>query len=166
MTELSVKNGIDLVQISHLKARLQRHPQDLLLRLFTERERQELGLEPANPGRSSTPDKRQAGFSFPSFPLDERQLAHIAARYAAKEAFVKALGVGLWGARGLSLHTVEVLRQSSGEPLYHWETAALEPYLQSPTGQRQILSAALSLSHEGDYAVASCVLLLAETKSQ
>ena len=157
MSKFSVKTGIDLVQISHLKSRLQRHPQALLARLFTERERSEMGLTLPVPSLGRLQD---------AFLQDVRQIARIAARYAAKEAFAKALGCGLWGERGLSLHAVEIYRQDGGQPAYRWEEAGLVPYLQGPSGCRRILASSLSLSHDGDYAVASCVLILADAEDE
>ena len=75
--------------------------------------------------------------------------ASLAARFAAKEAFGKALGTGL---RGLSLIDIETRRNSLGQPeLYLIGRArkALEA-----RGAR----AHLSLSHERDYSLAFVVL--------
>jgi holo-[acyl-carrier protein] synthase len=69
--------GIDLIEISRIERALKRRPA-LAGRMFTERE-----LEAAN-GRA-------------------RPGRHLAARFAAKEAALKALGLG-----GLRLHEVEV----------------------------------------------------------
>ncbi|MDR0785791.1 MAG: holo-ACP synthase [Treponema sp.] len=70
----------------------------------------------------------------------------LAARFAAKEAFGKALGTGL---AGLSLKDVYVKNNENGKPeliLRGAAKAALET-----SGAKQ---AHLSLSHEKDYAVA------------
>ncbi|MHB9130099.1 MAG: holo-ACP synthase [Armatimonadota bacterium] len=69
-----------------------------------------------------------------------RPSQHYAARFCAKEAFAKALGVSLcW-------HDVEVLREEGGPPtlVTHGEAARL----------RAGRTVRLSLSHAGDYAVA------------
>lgn len=74
--------GIDVLEIERLEGALQRHPR-LAQRLFSERELA-YANERARPGR------------------------HLAARFAAKEAVVKALGL-----RGFGLREIEVL---AGEP--------------------------------------------------
>lgn len=63
----------------------------------------------------------------------------IAGNIAAKEALRKALGAGLGR---LPWRAVEVLRDSSGAPYYS-----------SPP-----IQATLSITHDGDYAVAVCLL--------
>jgi holo-[acyl-carrier protein] synthase len=75
--------GIDLLEIGRLERALQRHPR-LAERVFSEAER-DYAASRARPGR------------------------HLAARFAAKEAVLKALGV----AGGFGLREVEVL---AGEP--------------------------------------------------
>ena len=75
--------------------------------------------------------------------------ASLAARFAAKEAFGKALGTGL---RGLSLKDIETRRNSNGKPdLYLTGNAR---------GAVEALGAKvhLSLSHERDYSLAFVVL--------
>lgn len=75
--------GIDLLEIDRLERALARHPR-LAERLFTEGER-EYAAARARPAR------------------------HLAARFAAKEAVIKALGLG----GGFGLSEIEVL---AGEP--------------------------------------------------
>jgi len=75
--------------------------------------------------------------------------ASLAARFAAKEAFGKALGTGL---RGLSLRDIETRRGPGGKPdLFLTGTARLAL---EARGAR----AHLSLSHEAAYALAFVVL--------
>jgi holo-[acyl-carrier protein] synthase len=74
--------GIDLLEIERLERALRRHPR-LAERVFTAAER-EYAAARARPGR------------------------HLAARFAAKEAVVKALGL-----RGFGLREIEVV---AGEP--------------------------------------------------
>ena len=76
---------------------------------------------------------------------------HLAARFAAKEAFVKALGTGL--REGLSWQQIIVVRDSLGCPSLQLSGRAAE-MLQ----QRGVESTHLSYSHDGDYAVATVVL--------
>jgi holo-[acyl-carrier protein] synthase len=79
--------GIDVVDLERFRTVLARTPR-LTERLFTEGERRDAGAH-ADPVRS------------------------FAARFAAKEATLKALGVGL-GAAGL--REIEVVRRRSGAP--------------------------------------------------
>ncbi len=76
---------------------------------------------------------------------------HAAARFAAKEAFSKALGTGLCG---FSLKEVYVSNDKNGKPLLNVEGAALE-LLKKKCGECSIH---LSLSHEKEYAVAFVVI--------
>ncbi len=75
---------------------------------------------------------------------------HFAARFAAKEAYGKALGVGL-GASG-DLLEVEVTHDEKGAPGLRLHGRARE-LLESRGGKP-----ALSLSHDGAYAMASVIL--------
>jgi holo-[acyl-carrier protein] synthase len=75
--------GIDLIEIERIERALERHPR-LAERIFTERERAYAAAK-ARPGR------------------------HLAARFAAKEAVVKALGLEA----GFALRDIEVV---AGEP--------------------------------------------------
>jgi len=75
--------------------------------------------------------------------------ASLAARFAAKEAFGKALGTGL---KGLPLKTIEVRRAETGRPDLHLTDEA-----QAALAARSA-KVHLSLSHEAHYAVAFVVL--------
>lgn len=74
-----------------------------------------------------------------------------AAMFAAKEAALKAMGCGLSG--GVALAEIVVVHDALGCPGYRLTGAALEK-LRQLGGAR----AFLSLTHEGDSAVAVCVL--------
>ncbi len=76
---------------------------------------------------------------------------HFAARFAAKEAFLKALGTGLRD--GLAWQQVCVVLDSLGCPSLELSGRAAE--LMVERGARK---AHLSYSHDGDYAVATVVL--------
>lgn len=76
---------------------------------------------------------------------------HYAARFAAKEAALKALGAG-W-AKGVSWKDVEVVRRAEGPPALRLSGAAGE--LAKALGVRR---AHLSLSHTRDLALANVVL--------
>ena len=70
-----------------------------------------------------------------------------AARFAAKEAVMKALGTG-WQ-RGVGFDQIEIVSDSWGKPAVHLTGKALEL-----AEEQGIHSLFLSLSHSGDYAVA------------
>ncbi len=76
---------------------------------------------------------------------------HLAARFAAKEAFLKALGTGL--REGLSWQQIEVIRDELGCPTLQLEGRAAE--LLAARGAK---TTHLSYSHDGDYAVATVIL--------
>jgi holo-[acyl-carrier protein] synthase len=74
----------------------------------------------------------------------------LAARFAAKEAFGKALGTGL---RGITLKNIQVLNNHNGKPCIHAYGNALEAL--EASGGRTIH---LSLTHERDNALAMVVI--------
>ncbi len=76
---------------------------------------------------------------------------HLAARFAAKEAFLKALGTGLRD--GLSWQQICVTRDHLGCPSLELTGRAAE--LMRSRGARKTH---LSYSHDGDYAVATVIL--------
>lgn len=109
--------GIDLLEIDRMERALQRYPR-LAERVFTEAER-EYAAARARPGR------------------------HLAARFAAKEAVVKALGLS----GGFGLREVEVV---AGEP----PTVRLSGQAaDAASGQ----SVEISLTHSRDFAAAVAV---------
>ncbi|HEX9638507.1 MAG TPA: holo-ACP synthase [Acidobacteriota bacterium] len=80
---------------------------------------------------------------------------HFAARFAAKEAGFKALGTG-WG-DGVGWRDVEVINQSSGRP-----TLALHGRAAEVAAGRGWTVAEVSLTHAGNYAGATVLLMRAE----
>lgn len=87
-----------------------------------------------------------------NYALKKRDPApHLAARFAAKEAFVKALGCGLRD--GLSWQQIEVVRDELGCP-----SLALSGRAREKMAERGAVKTHLSYSHDGDYAVATVVL--------
>ena len=73
----------------------------------------------------------------------------LAANFAAKEAFSKALGTGV---RGFELTDVEILRDSLGAPYFEFSGKAKEIV------EDKKLDCKVSLSHEKDKAVAFVVI--------
>jgi holo-[acyl-carrier protein] synthase len=78
--------------------------------------------------------------------------ARLAARFAAKEAVAKALGVGIFWHGGVYWRDVEVVRDHRGKPGVRLRGRALER-----AQQEGLTHWALSLSHSRDYAVAMVV---------
>ncbi|MBQ6781765.1 MAG: holo-ACP synthase [Treponema sp.] len=76
---------------------------------------------------------------------------HYAARFAAKEAFAKALGTGFVG---LSLKDFWVTKDENGKPFFSFGAATKE-MLFSRAGECTVH---LSLSHEKEYATAFVVI--------
>lgn len=118
--------GTDLARISRFEGVLAARKTALLERLFTDGERD-----------YCLPKKTAA--------------AHLAARFAAKEAFLKALGLGLRD--GISWQDMEVRRNALGRPSLHLTGRAAEI-----CAARGISANHLSYSHDGDYAVATVLL--------
>jgi holo-[acyl-carrier protein] synthase len=77
--------------------------------------------------------------------------ASYSARFAAKEAFLKALGTGLRD--GISWHDVEVAHDRLGKPELILSGRAMELFM-----QQGLSTAFLSLSHDGGTAVAIVIL--------
>ncbi len=86
----------------------------------------------------------------------QHRAAALAARFAAKEAVAKALGVGMriLSAQGIGWHDVEIISSASGRPTLHLAGRALEL-----SHQLQVAHWALSLSHEKEYVVAFVIAL-------
>ncbi len=117
--------GTDLVAIPRVEQVLSRHGERFLDRVFTAAEQADC-LPRARPAR------------------------HLAARLAAKEAAMKALGTG-WGL-GVRWRDVEVRSAGSTPPSIRLAGAAKER-----AEAQGIRRAVVSLSHDGEYAVAVVV---------
>ncbi|MFQ5802466.1 MAG: holo-ACP synthase [Candidatus Methylomirabilales bacterium] len=117
--------GTDLVSIPRMQAALARYRDRLCRRLYTPEEMAE-----------------GAGRPFPE--------VHLASRFAAKEAVLKALGTG-WG-EGIAWREVEVVGVRGRPP-----QVRLTGRAQLVAEERGIHHFHLSLSHEGDYALAFVV---------
>ncbi len=76
---------------------------------------------------------------------------HFAVRFAAKEAFLKGIGLGMSG--GISFRDVEVIKGDEGNPRLGFHGKAVE--LMNKAG---IKRSHLSLSHTGNHAIAFVVL--------
>lgn len=128
---MAVKCGVDLIEVERVEKALAKEGEAFRARVFT-------------PDEVDYCEARGAG-RFQSY----------AARFAAKEAALKALGTGLRG--GLCLNEIEVRVDELGQPelSFHGRTAELIQL-------RRLTSWSLSLSHCAHYAVAVVVLELPE----
>ncbi len=113
--------GIDVIVISRVQKVLQKHPERFLKRVFTPEE----------------------------VAFCRSRVPELAARFAAKEAVMKALGTG---ARGLAWREIEVLPNRRGKPLVYLH--GLAKARGEKIGMRGI---DISLTHEGDLAIAAVV---------
>jgi holo-[acyl-carrier protein] synthase len=76
---------------------------------------------------------------------------HFAVRFAAKEAFLKALGTGLIG--DLDFRQIEIINNVDGKPIFHLYSTALEKANEIGATKYH-----LSLSHEKKHAIAFVIL--------
>lgn len=118
--------GTDIVAIERFQRFVDENNTALLQRIFTEQER-----------------------AFCS--ARKNSAASYSARFAAKEAFLKALGTGLRD--GISWHDMEVANDRLGKPELILSGKAMELFLTQSLG-----SAFLSLAHDGGSAIAVVVL--------
>ncbi len=127
---MRIRHGIDSIRISRIEASLERSGQAFMDRIWT----------PAEQAYCLAKNGQGA-------------LESLAARFAAKEAVAKALGLGLLRS-GIGMRSIEVLLDEWGSPAILLTDGALRRY-------RELggLDLAISLTHDGDLAQASCVLL-------
>ncbi len=118
--------GVDLVKISRIEKAGENHP-GFLERVFTQKEQEYCSRQ--------------------KFPAQ-----HYAARFASKEAVLKAFGTGL--SAGMKWTDIEVLHGEGGGPIVNISGAAKD--LADLKGVTQIM---LSYSHDEGYAVAHAVLI-------
>ncbi|WP_428389704.1 holo-ACP synthase [Mucisphaera sp.] len=121
----AVAHGIDLVEVERIRGLLKTHPERFVTRCFTESE---------------------AGYAAGS----KRYAEHLAARFAAKEAVLKALGTGLTD--GIAWTDVEVTRSAAGRPGIVLSGRAAEV-----AGDLGIVEWLVSLTHTGSLAMASVI---------
>ena len=119
--------GIDLVPISRMRGIVERWQDRFLSRVFTPDE-----IAYCRSRRDPAP--------------------HFAARFAAKEAGLKALGTGL--RLGVSWLELEVRRERGGPPVLVLRGRTRE--LARARGADRML---LALTHDGDYAIAQAMLV-------
>ncbi len=113
--------GIDIIEIARIRRAVERYPDRFLTRIYTSRE----------------------------IAYCRGRVPELAARFAAKEAVMKALGTGI---RGISWRDIEVLPNPRGKPLIGLHGTAARRA--DEIGLHQI---DVSLSHSRAYAIASVV---------
>jgi holo-[acyl-carrier protein] synthase len=118
--------GTDIVEVSRIEDSLARFGEHFAQRILTEREWQ-------------------------AFELSQTQARFLAKRFAAKEAFAKALGTGLRAPA--TFQNIGVAHDDLGKPVLD-----LAPELQALLDQRGIRFQHLSISDEKALAVAFVVL--------
>lgn len=117
--------GVDLVDVERIAQAVARHGDRFLQRVFT-------------PGEIAYCDSSAA-----------HRASRLAARFAAKEAALKALGIGL---REVKWTDMEVTRDEQGKP-----SLRLSGRLAEIAAHRGVTRLHLSLSHTKQYAIAQVV---------
>ena len=121
-----VGTGIDIAEVPRIAQSIERFGERFLGRVFTEGE---IGYCNRKANRAQ----------------------HFAARFAAKEAGMKAIGTG-WS-RGVRWRDIEVCRMPGGRPTLAFHNKAAE--FAARLGTKQV---ALSLTHTEQYAIAQVIL--------
>ncbi len=119
--------GIDLVRIERIKRTVEKWGDSFLNRVFT---------------------KKEQNYSF-SHVLP---YPHLAGRFGAKEAFLKAIGTG-WG-KGIRWTDIEVTRNQNGSP-----EIRVYGVLKKTLSKKGVKDILVSISHERDYAIAQVILV-------
>lgn len=109
--------GIDIVELARIERIVNRQP-NFVKRILTEKERAKFATLKG-----------------------KRQIEYLAGRFAAKEAFVKAVGTGI--SKEWSFIDIEILNNERGEPIVH-----------SSLADRVFVS----ISHSDHYAVAQIII--------
>ncbi len=124
---MQIRQGIDITSVKRLQAAMERHGKRFENRVFSKVERDYCAKK-------------------------KMKYEHFAARFAAKEAFIKALEVKR--TKGYELCDIEVRRQASGKPYIHLSPQSRKRFQLSSKSQIEI-----SLAHERDFAIATVVIL-------
>ena len=123
----TIRHGIDLVEIDRIQSMLEKHGQRFLDRCFTPAEQ-----------------------AYADAATGRRRIERFAARFAAKEAALKALGTGWAG--GIAWTDVEVVTEDSGRPRLKLHGRCVE--ISADLG---LTEWEVSLSHAGGFAMASVI---------
>jgi holo-[acyl-carrier protein] synthase len=126
---IHIHQGVDIVDITHFRDVAMRNT-DFLADIFTKGERE--------------------------YCLSQKSSdLHFAGRFAAKEACLKALGLGLSSAGlGHSLKEIEIIHRPSGRP-----ELSLSGWAATVSKRKKICQHTVSISHTDSTAVASVVMV-------
>lgn len=117
--------GTDIIKVDRISRSVTRYGEKFLKRVYTDRE-------------------------IAYCAARKRETEHLAGRFAAKEAALKALGTGVSG--GATLRGVEVTNDDSGKPEITLHGGTLEA-----ARERGIRIVHISISHAGEFATAYAV---------
>ena len=122
---MQIKTGIDIVEVSRIKKAIESSNNKFLKRIFTEKEIEYCISKKIN------------------------KYEHFAARFAAKEACLKAISELLASKYNISWKEIEILNSEEGRPILklHKEIGKIE-------------NIDVSISHVKEYAVASVSLII------
>ncbi|GBE05922.1 holo-[acyl-carrier-protein] synthase [bacterium BMS3Abin10] len=125
---LQIHQGVDIVEVTRFKKVFQKN-KDLASDVFTEKER--------------------------AYCLSRKDpYIHFAGRFAAKEACLKALGMGLSTGIDHTLREIEVLASASGKPVL-----SVKGWAARTSKRQKINQLTVSISHSANYAVATVILV-------
>jgi len=122
--------GIDLTEVARVSGILDRWGERFLMRVF-------------EPGELNRRRRHPRAFA-----------EHVAGRFAAKEAAMKALGIG-W--RGLTFREITIRRDPRGKPIVSFQGRAL-----ARAERLRVVSAEVSITHTSETAAAVVALLVEE----
>ena len=125
---MQIYQGVDIVEITKFTKVFQRNSQ-LISDIFSHREKE---------------------YCLPM----KNQYTHFAGRFAAKEAYLKALGSGLlgWGPHHI-FQEIEIVPEPSGKPML-----SLSGWAAKIAKKRRITQFTVSISHSSNYAVATVIM--------
>ena len=125
---MKILQGIDLVKVARMEQLIRRSGKSFLGRVFSASEQAYCG------------SKRM-------------KFEHYAARFAAKEAVLKALKVR--PGKGQKLSGIEVKHEPTGKPFIQLDEASRKRFRLSAQAQIE-----LSVAHEREYAIATVVIVI------
>ncbi len=124
---MKIESGVDLIEVGRIQEAIDKWQDRFLERIFTE-------------------DELQYARGKNAF------YQHLAARFATKEAVLKAFGDN--HKRYIRWREVEVTNQVNGKP-----EVKLHGYLKELMRRKQITHITVSISHSREYAVANCIIM-------
>ena len=127
--------GIDIIEVKRMKKAIKANPK-VVDRFLTENEKKYVALKSKNPA-----DKKYAS-----------DLYSISGIFAAKEAILKAFGVGITS--GFGFLDIEITHNKFGAPLVQ-----LSKKLAQHAKKHNLGEVLVSISHDGEYSIAEAQIL-------